>query len=273
MNNKNILIAGVIAIGLYLFSQQKKTVRKTPDIVPIKKMAEKMAAERLPPNASPTAEKELAEKIYDDIMARRAAAEKKIAKKIPEASTPAARRKIAEKKAAAAAVAAAAAAAAAAEKAAEKASKNKVSPTPPDNFKKENKTPEDIKKKFGSWDTESEGQETSHKSTEQGYSKKKTTEDIMKDFGLWALLTPPQPKSKLKLHAVVQKDNLRRISVKELRSKIAHAAAQKKSGGEVTAWKAEEARRVVAWKAATQKRRIAKIRSAIRRPMSKLKRR
>ena len=111
MNNKNIIIAGAIAIGLYFFSQQKKTTYKTPDILPTKKMAEKMAAERLPPNASPTAEKELAEKIYADIMAQRAAAAKKIAKKIPEASTPAARRKIAEKKAAAAA----------AEKAAEKA--------------------------------------------------------------------------------------------------------------------------------------------------------
>ena len=112
MNYKDIILAGVVAVGLYLFSQQKKITYKTPDIPPIKKMAEKMAAERLPLDASPTAEKELAEKIYADIMARRAAAAKKIAKKIPEASTPAARKKIAEKKAAAAA---------AAEKAAEKA--------------------------------------------------------------------------------------------------------------------------------------------------------
>jgi len=60
--NKNIIIAGIAAIGLYLFSRQKKIAHKVPDIAPIKKMAEKMAAERLPPNASPTAEKELAEK-------------------------------------------------------------------------------------------------------------------------------------------------------------------------------------------------------------------
>ena len=245
MNNKNIIIAGIAAIGLYLFLRQKKTVRKTPDIVPIKKMAEKMAAERLPPNASPTAEKELAEKIYADIMARRAAAEKKIAKKIPEASTPAARRKIAEKKAAAAA---------------EKAAKTYTAPILLDNSekkKKKNKTPEDIKKKFGSWDTEPKGQETSHKSTELEYSKKKTTEDVMKDFGLWAILTPHRLKSKLKPHAVAQNDNLRKISVKQLRGWIAHAAAQKKTGREVAAWKAEEARRVAAWKAATQKRRIS----------------
>jgi len=242
MNNKNIIIAGIAAIGLFLFSQQKKTVRKTPDFMPIKKMAETMAAERLPPNALPTAKKELAEKIYADIIARRAAAAKKIAKKIPEASTPAARRKIAEKKAAAAA-------------AAEKAAKKPV-PILLDNLKK-NKTPEDIKKKFGSWDTEPKGQETSHKSTELEYSKKKTKEDVMKDFGLWAILTPHRLKSKLKPHAVAQNDNLRKISVKQLRGWIAHAAAQKKTGREVAAWKAEEARRVAAWKAATQKRRIS----------------
>jgi len=45
--------------------------------------------------------------------------------------------------------------------------------------------------------------------------------------------------------------------VKQLRGWIAHAAAQKKTGREVAAWKAEEARRVAAWKAATQKRRIS----------------
>ncbi|PIP39345.1 hypothetical protein COX18_10405 [Candidatus Desantisbacteria bacterium CG23_combo_of_CG06-09_8_20_14_all_40_23] len=81
MNYKGIIVAGVIAIGLYLFSQQKKTAHKTPDFAPFKKMAEKMAAERLPSNASLTAKKEFAEKIYADIMARRAAATKKIAQK------------------------------------------------------------------------------------------------------------------------------------------------------------------------------------------------
>ena len=196
MNNKNIIIAGIAAIGLYLFSRQKKTVYKTPDIPQIKKIAEK----------------------------------------IPEATTPAARKKIAEKKAAAAAAAEKAAftpeiklaiailstaekiqalvayrkkiaaeknvspqsisltpdtkARVLLEAAIEKASKTKVAPILLDNFKKKkkkNKTPDDIKKKFGSWDTEPKGQETSHKSTDLGYSKKKTTEDVLKDFGLWAL--------------------------------------------------------------------------------------
>ena len=76
--NKNIIIAGIAAIGLYLFSRQKKTVYKTPDIPQIKKIAEK----------------------------------------IPEATTPAARKKIAEKKAAAEKAAEKAAAEKAAEKAA-----------------------------------------------------------------------------------------------------------------------------------------------------------
>ena len=146
------------------------------------------------------------------------------------------------------------------EAAIEKAAKTYTAPILLDNSekkKKKNKTPEDIKKKFGSWDTEPKGQETSHKSTELEYSKKKTKEDVMKDFGLWAILTPHRLKSKLKPHAVAQNDNLRKISVKQLRGWIAHAAAQKKTGREVAAWKAEEARRVAAWKAATQKRRIS----------------
>jgi len=62
--NKNIILAGVVAIGIYLFSQLKKTVHKAPDVPQIKKMAEKMAAERLPSNASLTAKKEFAEKIF-----------------------------------------------------------------------------------------------------------------------------------------------------------------------------------------------------------------
>jgi len=222
--NKNIIIAGIAAIGLYLFSRQKKTVYKTPDIPQIKKIAEK----------------------------------------IPEATTPAARKKIAEKKAAAAAAAEKAAEKAAftpeiklaiatlstaekiqalvayrkkiaAEKnvspqsisltpdtkarvlleaAIEKASKTKVAPILLDNFKKKkkkNKTPDDIKKKFGSWDTEPKGQETSHKSTEPGYSKKKTKEEILKLFGLWALPTSPRRKPKLKPHLTPKKRIISKI--------------------------------------------------------------
>ena len=229
MINKNIIIAGIAAIGLYLFSQQKKTIHKTPDIVPIKK----------------------------------------IAKKIPEATALAARKKIAEKKAAATAAAAAAAAEKAAEKAAftpeiklaiailtvsekinallayrkkiaakknvppqsisltpdqkarvlleaaiEKASKSNITPILVDyreKKKKKNKTPGDIKKKFGSWDTEPKGQETSHKSTEPGYSKKKTKEEILKLFGLWALPTAPYTKSKLKPHIMPKKRIISKI--------------------------------------------------------------
>jgi len=279
MNNKNIIIAGAIAIGLYLFSQQKKTTYKTPDILPIKKMAEK----------------------------------------IPEASTPAARRKIAEKKAAAAAAAAAAEKAAekaaftpeiklaiatlsvaekiqalvahrkkiAAEKkvspqsisltpdtkarvlleaAIEKASKTKVAPILLDNSKKKkkkNKTPDDIKEEFGSWDTESEGQETSHKSTEPGYSKKKTKEEILKLFGLWALPTAPHTKSKPKLrHIVTKKISRIRPAVRRLISTRRSVSKPK--------WKPH---------VAPKKRIITKIRPAVRRlisarrPMSKLRRR
>ena len=50
-----------------------------------------------------------------------------------------------------------------------------------------------------------------------------------------------------------QKVDISRLSVKRIRDMIAHAAALKKTGEEVAALKAEEARRVAAWKAA-QKR-------------------
>jgi len=263
MNNKNIILAGAVAIGLYLLSQPKKTVHKTPDIVPVKK----------------------------------------IAKKIPEALTPAARRKIAEKKAAAAAAAEKAAEKAAftpeiklaiailsipekiqalvayrkkiaAEKkvspqsisltpdmrarvlleaAIEKASKSNITPILVDyreKKKKKNKTPGDIKKKFGSWGIEPKGQETSHKSTEPGYSKKKTKEEILKLFGLWALSTAPRPKSKLKPHMT---------SKKRIISKIRPAVRRLIS-----------ARRPISkpkWKShvTPKKKTIAKIRPAVRR--------
>ena len=234
MNKNNILIAGAIAIGLYLFSQQKKTVHKTPGIPQIKK----------------------------------------IAKKIPDASTPATRRKIAEKKAAAAAAAAEKAAEKAAftpeiklaistlstvekiqalvafrkkiaakkkvspqsisltpdqrarvllEAAIEKASKSKIAPIIVDyrkKKKKKNKTPGDIKKKFGSWDTKPKGQETSHKSTEPKYSKKKTKEEILKLFGLWALPTTHRLKS-----AIRKKRNKKKVARKALIRKVAQRRA------------------------------------------------
>ena len=68
--NRNIIIAGAIAIGLYLFSQQKKSIYETdaqravaykeavPAVSAIKKMAERMAAERLPSDATTAAKKE-----------------------------------------------------------------------------------------------------------------------------------------------------------------------------------------------------------------------
>ena len=263
--NKNIIIAGIAAIGLYLFSRQKKTVYKTPDIPQIKKIAEK----------------------------------------IPEATTPAARKKIAEKKAAAAAAAEKAAEKAAftpeiklaiailstaekiqalvayrkkiaAEKnvspqsisltpdtkarvlleaAIEKASKTKVAPILLGNYKKKkkkNKTPDDIKKKFGSWDTESDGQETSHKSTDLGYSKKKTKEEILKLFGLWSLPTISFLKSKPKLrHIAIKKISRIRPTLRRLISARRSVSKSK--------WKPH----------VTQKKRIiAKIRPTVRRLIS-----
>jgi len=49
---------------------------------------------------------------------------------------------------------------------------------------------------------------------------------------------------------VAQKVNISKLSVQQLRYMIAHAAALKKTGKEVAAWKAEVARREAAWKAA-----------------------
>ena len=52
---------------------------------------------------------------------------------------------------------------------------------------------------------------------------------------------------------VAQKVDISKLSVQQLRYMIAHAAAQKKTGKEVAALKAEVARREAAWKAAAQK--------------------
>ena len=40
MNNKNIIIAGAIAIGLYLFSQTKKTAQKVAQKVAPKRIGQ-----------------------------------------------------------------------------------------------------------------------------------------------------------------------------------------------------------------------------------------
>ena len=65
-----------------------------------------------------------------------------------------------------------------------------------------------------------------------------------------------------------------RMPVARIRDMIAYAVAHKKTGDVLALLKAEEARRVAAYKAAVaQKRRIAKIRSAVRRPFLKLRRR
>ena len=103
-------------------------------------------------------------------------------------------------------------------------------------------------KKFGSWvQPEPEGQETSHKSTEPGYSKKKTKEEILKLFGLWALSPTPRPKSKLKPHMVAKK----RIIAK-IRRAVKRPFLKSKLKPHMNA----------------KKRIIAKIRPAVRRLMS-----
>jgi len=52
-----------------------------------------------------------------------------------------------------------------------------------------------------------------------------------------------------------QKVNISGLPVAQIRYLIAHAAALKKTGKELAALKAEEARRVVAWKAAAKKQK------------------
>ena len=60
-------------------------------------------------------------------------------------------------------------------------------------------------------------------------------------------------QGKTMVSAAAQKVDISRLPVAQIRYMIAHAAALKKTGEEVAALKAEEARRVAAWKAA-QKR-------------------
>ena len=58
---------------------------------------------------------------------------------------------------------------------------------------------------------------------------------------------------------VARKVDFSKLPVQQLRYMIAHAAALNKTGKEVAALRAEEARRVAAWKAAVRKARAQKI--------------
>ena len=63
----------------------------------------------------------------------------------------------------------------------------------------------------------------------------------------------PQTTGQRTAQKAAQKVDISKIPVQQLRYMIAHAAAQKKTGKEVAALKAELARRAVAWKAAVRK--------------------
>ena len=110
MNNKNIIIAGAIAVGLYLFSQTKKIQHTT---------AAQKVAQRTRSTATPTVRKRTAQKIAQKIAQK--VAQKVVPKRIGQPTTQAARiaalRKAAARKAA---VRKAAARKAAARKAAQK---------------------------------------------------------------------------------------------------------------------------------------------------------
>jgi len=93
MNNKNIIIAGAIAVGLYLFSQTKKIQHTT---------AAQKVAQRTRSTATPTVRKRTAQKIAQKIAQK--VAQKVVPKRIGQPTTQAARiaalRKAAARKAA-----------------------------------------------------------------------------------------------------------------------------------------------------------------------------
>ena len=69
-----------------------------------------------------------------------------------------------------------------------------------------------------------------------------------------------QPKKNTAIaQKVARKVDFSKLPVHRLRYMIAHAAALNKTGKEVAALRAEEARRVAAWKAAVRKARAQKI--------------
>ena len=69
----------------------------------------------------------------------------------------------------------------------------------------------------------------------------------------------PQTTGQRTAQKVSQKVDISRLPVAQIRYMIAHAAAQKKTGKEVAALKAEVARREAAWKAAVRKAAAQKI--------------
>ena len=84
MNNKNIIIAGAIAVGLYLFSQTKTTAQKV--------------AQRIRSTATPTIRERTAQKIAQKIAQK--VAQKRIGQPTAQAARIAALRKAARRKAA-----------------------------------------------------------------------------------------------------------------------------------------------------------------------------
>ena len=105
MNNKNIIIAGAIAVGLYLFSQTKKTAQKVAQRTrstatsAVRKRTARKIAQKVAQKVAQRVVKEEDEYVRERARMNKAIPirSKKIARKIPSVGTPAARRRMAEK--------------------------------------------------------------------------------------------------------------------------------------------------------------------------------
>jgi len=222
MNNKNIIIAGAIAVGLYLFSQTKKILPMTLQQKAAwhDKISHAMAhmtsaeidnayrkARKEKASAEGTPEQKTRPTPMEWMLAIRAAAEEK--EKVSEEEQGTGFDYIRERNPPTPAVPVEKRKHASIWKSADRIAEEKRRREEQIADEWEDSQEEDNRKRREEQKAYEDELLKNIKPKDQGYSKKKTTEEVLKDFGLWALPTISSPKSKPKFHHILTKRTAR----------------------------------------------------------------